>query len=232
MQKLLAFGANGSLGTSISTLLAARGYSLCTVDIHAPCDYITDLTKETEVRALFDQFIKQKIEIAGVLNLVGKIESAAFYSPMRSDKYIALDDWKNLFDINLHSAFILAKEYHRYCQKIRKKCNLVNISSISAEGNPGQVAYSSSKAALEILTVTLAKELGPSGHRFNVVSPGFIDVSSTISAMRPDQIEKIIQQTPTRCLGDVNSIVNGIVFSLESSFVNGNILRVDGGLKI
>ena len=132
----------------------------------------------------------------------------------------------------MHSAFILAKEYHRYCQKIRKKCNLVNISSISAEGNPGQVAYSSSKAALEILTVTLAKELGPSGHRFNVVSPGFIDVSSTISAMRPDQIEKIIQQTPTRCLGDVNSIVNGIVFSLESSFVNGNILRVDGGLKI
>ena len=134
MHKVLVFGANGALGTSICTSLATRGYSICAVDINEPCDFIADLTKETEVSALFDQFIKQKTEIAGVLNLVGKIESAGFYSPMRSDKYIKLDDWKNLFDINLHSAFILAKEYHRYCQKSRNKCNLVNISSISSNG--------------------------------------------------------------------------------------------------
>ena len=82
------------------------------------------------------------------------------------------------------------------------------------------------------MTQTLAKELGPFGHKFNVISPGFIDVKSTKSSIGNEKISDIEDNTPLRKLGDVRSLANGIHFLLSSDFVTGHILKIDGGVRI
>lgn len=232
MKDILLFGSSGALGKEICKGLESLNYNLLRVDIKGETYKTVDATNEEEVSLLFDQLLDENVELTGLINLIGKIHSHAFYSVMSKTKYIDTKDWLDQFNINLNSAFFIAKHYHRYCTKLKLKCDLINISSVAACGNPGQIAYSSSKAALEVMTQTLAKELGSSGHKFNVISPGFIDVESTRLSILDSKIADIKNITPLRKLGDVASLVNGINFILSSDFVTGHILRVDGGIKL
>lgn len=232
MKNIVVFGSSGALGSPICDELESLDYKLIKLDINDEADKIVDATNEDEVAVFFDQLLEEKFRLHGLVNLVGKIHSHAFYNVMSKHKYIETHEWIDQFNINLNSAFFIAKHYHKYCTKLRIKCNLVNFSSICASGNPGQIAYSSSKAALETMTQTLAKELGPFDHKFNVISPGFIDVKSTKASMRSEKLSDIEDNTPLRRLGDVRSLANGIHFLLTSEFVTGHILKIDGGFRI
>lgn len=232
MNHIAIFGANGSLGVALTPFLHRLGYKLLNIDQKGDVDYKLDATREEEVSRFFDTLINQQILISGVINLVGLIHNRPFYNIMSKPRYLGSTEWTDQFRVNLDSAFFMAKHYHRYCLKQKIKCNMVNVSSVAAQGNPGQIAYSSSKAALEAMTLTLAKELGSTGHRFNVIAPGFIDVASTKTAVTPERIKQIESQTPLRSLGDVDSIANGMHFLLSSNFVTGHILKVDGGIRI
>jgi len=109
---------------------------------------------------------------------------------------------------------------------------VLNFSSMAADGNAGQSAYSAAKAALESLTVTWSKELGPFGIRVNAVAPGFIDTPSTAKALTPAQIATWIKQVPAARMGTLAEIAHAVRFIIENDYYNGKVLRVDGGLRI
>ena len=134
--------------------------------------------------------------------------------------------------LNMDSVFIMTSAVVEQMVTKRLKGVIVNISSISATGNAGQIAYSAAKAAVNAMTVTLGKELGRWGIRCNAVAPGFIDTQSTQRAMNATALEHIVDNTPLRRLGSVEEVSRAVVSLVENDFITGETLRVDGGLRI
>ncbi|KPK12917.1 MAG: hypothetical protein AMJ62_15705 [Myxococcales bacterium SG8_38] len=111
---------------------------------------------------------------------------------------------------------------------------IVNVSSVVAEsGNPGQVAYSASKAALLGITRTLAREYASRGITVNAVAPGFIETDMTFDLSEAAK-QKIIDQTPLGRIGRPEEVAAAVVFlaSEEASYITGQVVRVNGGMYV
>ena len=107
---------------------------------------------------------------------------------------------------------------------------ILNTSSmVSLTGQPGGLAYPVSKYAVNGLTVSLARELGPKGIRVNAVAPGITE-TDMMKAVPKSVIEPMIAQIPLRRLGQPEDIANAFVFlaSEEASYITGVVLAVDG----
>ena len=141
------------------------------------------------------------------------------------------DDWDNVISTNLTGTYNLTKIFIRNMIK-NKSGRIINISSISGlMGNPGQVNYSSSKAALNGFTKSLAKEVGSRNITVNNVAPGFIETDMT-SYLQDDAKEEIINSIPLQRLGNVNDVSELVHFlaSDNASYITGQTISVDGGL--
>ena len=113
----------------------------------------------------------------------------------------------------------------------QRKGSIVNVASIAADcEDTSQLEYATSKAALVCATKKLAREVGSSGVRVNAVSPGLTD-TKMISGITADAMEKIYGGLAAKRIGTPNEIANVIAFLAgdQSSFVNGENIKVDGG---
>lgn len=151
-----------------------------------------------------------------------------------SDGLLALQrmtDIDRLLDINLRSAILLTQ----LCSKsmIRNGSgSIVNISSVnSVRGHSGVSVYSATKAALDGLTRSLARELGPRNIRVNSVAPGYFE-SAMVGELSEDAKRRIQRRTPLGRLADPKEIAETVYFlaSQQGSFITGQVLVVDGGL--
>jgi 3-oxoacyl-[acyl-carrier protein] reductase len=109
---------------------------------------------------------------------------------------------------------------------------VVSLSSVVGfTGNPGQVNYSSTKAALVGFTKSLAREVGVRGVTVNLVAPGFIDTAMT-QKLNEEQQATIIQQVPLGRMGSVEDIANAVAFlsSEQAAYITGTVLHVNGGM--
>ena len=141
------------------------------------------------------------------------------------------DEWDDVISTNLTGVFNLTKIFIKNMIKSREG-RIINISSISGlMGNPGQVNYSSSKAALNGFTKSLAKEVGSRNITVNNVAPGFIETDMT-SYLQDDAKEEIINSIPLQRLGNVNDVSELVHFlaSDNASYITGQTISVDGGL--
>jgi 3-oxoacyl-[acyl-carrier protein] reductase/7-alpha-hydroxysteroid dehydrogenase len=107
---------------------------------------------------------------------------------------------------------------------------ILNTSSmVSIYGQPGGVAYPTSKFAVNGFTLSLARELGPKGIRVNAVAPGITE-TDMMKAVPKEVMEPLIRQIPLGRLGQPEDIANAFVFlaSQEASYITGVVLQVDG----
>jgi 3-oxoacyl-[acyl-carrier protein] reductase len=114
--------------------------------------------------------------------------------------------------------------------RARRPGLIVNVSSISRAGNPGQSAYAASKAAVDALTVTWSQELAIYGIRVVALAPGFIETSMT-TRIPPVFLERIRERTPLGRFGTLDEFGHVIEFIVENDYLNGKVLELDGGLR-
>jgi 3-oxoacyl-[acyl-carrier protein] reductase len=139
--------------------------------------------------------------------------------------------WSNVIRTNLDSAFHITQEVVK--KMIRARWGrVINISSIvGLSGNPGQVNYASSKAAIIGFTKSLALEIGSRNVTVNAIAPGYIQTSMT-EAMTEEARKGMTERIAARRLGTPDDIAYAVVFlaSEQAGYITGTVLNVSGGL--
>jgi len=141
------------------------------------------------------------------------------------------DDIDQVLDVNLRSAILLTQVCIKSMIK-RGTGSVVNISSVNGvRGHSGVSVYSATKAALDGITRSLARELGPRNIRVNSVAPGYFE-SSMVDGLPEEATRRIRRRTPLGRLARQREISEAVYFlaSEQGSFVTGQVLVVDGGL--
>ena len=142
-------------------------------------------------------------------------------------------DWQTVLHTNVDSVFVVGQIVARR-MVARGRGRIINICSVQSElGRPGTAAYAASKGALKMLTKGMAIDLGPHGINVNGIGPGYFKTDLTAGlAADPAFNTWLLNRTPAKRWGDVEELAGAAVFlaSDASSFVNGHILYVDGGV--
>ena len=142
-------------------------------------------------------------------------------------------EWYHILNSNLSSAFLMSREASRYMISQHSGC-IVSIGSVWGRcGASCEVAYSSTKAALRGLTLSLAKELGPSGIRVNCVEPGVI-LTDMNAAHSEETMKELEDATPLMRIGTPEDVARAVYFlcSDDALFITAQIIGVDGGFGI
>ncbi|MDR3280638.1 MAG: 3-oxoacyl-ACP reductase FabG [Synergistaceae bacterium] len=141
------------------------------------------------------------------------------------------EQWDEVLQTNICGAYLMLKQL-LFPMMSKKRGSVINVASVNGlRANPGQAAYSASKAALISLTQTLSRELAGRGIRFNAVAPGYVETDMT-SAIPAKQREEFIKQIPMKRFGLVAEVADAVTFlaSDRASYITGQTLIVDGGL--
>lgn len=180
-----------------------------------------DVSKKEEANALIDFAIKKYGKIDVLINNAGIAQTNLFTE-------ITDEDWKNIIDTNLNSAFYCSREAVK--NMIHNKSGLIiNISSIwGITGASCEVAYSTSKAAINGFTKALAKELGPSNIRVNAIAPGIINTAMN-SYLSEDELKNIKEEIPLEKIGDPVDIAKCVKWLIEDNYTTGQIISINGG---
>ena len=183
------------------------------------CPILTDLES---VRAAFRDVVSEFGRVDILVNNAGVSESTPFasYTDEIFDK---------VMDLNVKGVFNASRAAGEYMTEQGSGVILSTSSMVSICGQPSGCAYPVSKFAVNGLTVSLARELGPRGIRVNAVAPGIIE-TDMMKAVPREVIEPMIARIPLRCLGQPEDIANAFAFlaSDEASYINGVVLSVDG----
>lgn len=181
-----------------------------------------DLSDLESVRKAFHEVDEKYGRIDILVNNAGISESTPFmdYTEELYDK---------VMDLNVKGVFNATRAVVEYMEKEGKGVILSTSSMVSISGQPSGFAYPASKFALNGLTVSLARELGPKGIRVNAVAPGITE-TDMMKAVPKEVIEPMIARIPLRRLGQPEDIANAFVFlaSDEASYITGVVLSVDG----
>ena len=184
-----------------------------------------EMTDEQQMKSAIKNIKAEKINIDVLVNNAGVVpENRLFNMASPSEMY-------RVFEVNFFAAMKLTQLVTKIMIR-QKKGAIVNVASVSAlDGEPGQFEYVSSKAALVGATKKLASELGNFGIRVNAVAPGVVNVGVSES-MADDLKNKMANATIMKRLGEPEEIANVVAFLASdlSSYMTGQIVRVDGGL--
>lgn len=141
-----------------------------------------------------------------------------------------VEDIETLFQVNYFAMLRIIQIVIKRMSRQRKGV-IINMGSLAGiEPQPGKIAYGSSKAAVMMMTKCLAKELGPIGIRVNAIAPGPIE-TEMIHQYKDEMLEKLASESALRRLGKKEEIAQVALFlaSEQSSYINGEIIKVDGG---
>ena len=183
----------------------------------------SDVSKEEDVRLMFDKIIDEFGSIDILVNNAGICRDTMFTD-------IKIKEFRRILDVNLIGTYLCSKYAYLY-MKEKKKGVIINISSTNAIDTyyPESAAYDSSKAGVISLTHNMAVEFAPF-IRVNSVCPGWVktDMNKDLSF---DQIEEEKRKILLNRFADSDEIAKVVVFlaSKDASYINDSIIRVDGG---
>ena len=146
---------------------------------------------------------------------------------------MSVEEWNDVIDVNLNSSYYLLKHFIKKMVK-KRFGRIVFISSVVAyTGNPGQVNYTASKAAISGMVKSLALEVSSRNITVNSVAPGFIESNMT-NKLNENQKSTILERIPMKKLGsplDVAKTV-GFLCSDNADYITGQTIHVNGGLAL
>lgn len=181
-----------------------------------------DLTSLSSVQEAFEKIVQEHGAIDILVNNAGVSES----TPLSA---YTEDLFDKVMDLNVKGVFNATRAAAEHMIKRGQGVILNTSSMVSLTGQPSGFAYPTSKFAVNGMTISLARELGPKGIRVNAVAPGITE-TDMMKAVPKEVIEPMIQRIPLRRLGQPEDIANAFVFlaSEEASYITGVVLSVDG----
>ena len=185
-----------------------------------------DVTDEKSVEAAVEAVAAEEGRIDVVVNNAGITRDNLVFR-------MTLEDWDAVLRTNLTSAFLVSRVAARHMIK-KRAGSIVNVSSVvGITGNGGQTNYSASKAGVIGFTKSLARELSARNVRVNAVAPGYIETAMT-QALPEAVREKTTAAIPLGRAGTPEQVAEAVLFlaSDRSSYITGEILKVDGGMAM
>ncbi|WP_120495758.1 SDR family oxidoreductase [Kiloniella sp. EL199] len=243
---MIVTGGSRGIGAAISKTAAAEGYAVA-INYHTRADDAdnivweineqggiaqaikADVSDPVQVKTLFEE-VKSKLGVpSAVINNAGTTGRIC-----RIDEVDA-ETMNRVIGINTMGALYCSQEAIKLMSAKHggDGGSIVTVSSIAARlGSPGEyVWYAASKAAVDAMTVGLAKEVGGEDIRVNAVSPGIIDTEIHASGGEPGRIDRIAPAIPMQRAGIAQEIANAVLWlcSDQASYCNGAILDCSGG---
>jgi 3-oxoacyl-[acyl-carrier protein] reductase len=195
----------------------------------------TDVSKEDQVIALMDGAWEAMGGFNGLVNNAGIFRDSLLVKKDRNTgeiKKMSLKNWQMVIDVDLTGPFLCTREFaERIVKNDGGPAAIVNISSISRHGNPGQGNYSAAKAGLIADTALWGKELARYGIRVGAIAPGFIQ-TPILDGMKPEALEMMLKGVPMRRTGRPEEVFAGIRFIFECDYFTGRCVDIDGGLTL
>jgi 3-hydroxyacyl-CoA dehydrogenase len=193
-----------------------------------------DITNEEQVKSMIDTIKKEQGRLDVVINSAGIVWAEVIASEKTSHKP---DNFERVMKVNAFGSFMVSKYAAQLmCEKADNKaeCNgvIIMISSVAGiEGQKGQTAYSGSKGAIIGMTLPMSRDLGKYKIRVNTIAPGMIETPMT-AGFRDTKVGKmILDATPLKTFGKPLNISLTSEFIIKNDFVNGTVIRVDGGVR-
>lgn len=183
-----------------------------------------DVSKREETEKLIQFAINKFNKIDVLINNAGISQEGLFTD-------VTEEEWQKIINTNLNSVFYCNQQALKYMIPEQQGC-IINISSIWGEtGASCEVAYSTTKAAINGMTKALAKEVGPSNIRVNAIAPGIIDTDMNRN-LTNEELEQIKEQIPLNKIGKALDIAKCVKWLIEDEYTIGQIISINGGWYI
>ena len=237
----LVTGGSRGIGKAIAQTLAREGFAVYLTCVSKPeaaaavvaeiaaaggqaRSFTLDVSDSAAVARFFAEHIKDKVELAALVNNAG-ITRDGFLIRMKDD------DYDSVLNTNLRGSFACLREAAKLMSRQRSG-SIVNITSVVGQmGNAGQANYAAAKAGLIGLTKAAARELAGRGVTVNAVAPGFIETDMT--AALPEDVRKGYEASiPLKRLGTAQDVADAVAFlvSDKARYITGQVLAVNGGM--
>lgn len=239
-------GAASGLGRQFTLALAGAGAAVAAGDIDA-----NGLERvKAEAEGLPGKVFAKRLDVSHEASVVAFIEEMSGQlggvntlvnnAGILRDGLLAKDEdgwvkklptalWRQVIDVNLTGPYLMAREVVADILKrgIRESV-IINISSISRFGNPGQSNYAASKAGLDATTRTWALELASNGVRVGGIAPGLVD-TPILKNISDESLKELLAGIPLRRVGRPEEIWLALKFIIECDYFTGRVIEVDGG---
>ena len=241
-------GGGRGLGRAMALAFAGRGAHVALLDLN-PADldetqklveaqgvraagYVTNVSSEEQVAASMDAIVRDFGRLDVLVNNAGITKDGLLLKVKDGEVTgkMSLDQWNAVIGVNLTGVFLCGREAAERMVRLGNGGVIINISSISKDGNYGQTNYSAAKAGVAAMTVVWSKELNRYGIRTGAIAPGFC-ATDILAAMKPEVLAKVIEPVPVKRLGLPEEIAHTAVYIAENDFFTGRTIEVDGGLR-
>ena len=246
---IVVTGAARGIGRALALRFASQGANIALLDLNAAdlepaaaqcaalgvraLAYTVDVSLETQVSEVLDRVVRDFGALDVIVNNAGIVKDALLVKVKDGEIVgkMSLQQWQAVIDVNLTGVFLCAREAAVRMIKLAKGGVIINISSISRQGNAGQTNYTAAKSGVASMTVVWAKELARYGIRVGCIAPGFTH-TDILASMKPEVLEKVIAPVPLKRLGEPDEIAHATQFIIENDFFTGRCLDLDGGLRL